>query len=346
MSTEKTSVYNVKLKKLPKSAMEISAVVPKEEFDATRGEAIKHLGREIELPGFRRGHIPEKILAAKLGEDTILEEMAKIAIGHAYPKILMDEKIDALGRPEVQIRKIAMGNPLEFVLVTSIFPVFALPDYKMLAARATSETKTDTLVSEDDLTKAIGEIMSMHRPADAKEGEEKKPELDDAFVKTLGDFAGVDEFKAKLRENLESEKQRAAKDKVRVAIIDAILAKTDIELPEIVVEQEVARMDAEFTEDVKRMGLTLDAYLGMMKKTKDEVLAEWRPTAEKRAKSQLVIGKIAETENIKPDEAALESEIAMLTTRYPNTPKERIRDFVHMLMTNDKVLAFLESQTH
>ena len=90
--------YEAAIKKLPDSEVEIKAVIPAAEFDATRSRAIQHIGKDIELPGFRKGHVPEKVLVAKIGEAAILEEMAEIALSHAYGHILMANKIDALGR--------------------------------------------------------------------------------------------------------------------------------------------------------------------------------------------------------------------------------------------------------
>ncbi len=340
--------YAVKIKKLPQSQIEVSAVIPAAEFDTTRSEAIKHIGAHIELPGFRKGHVPENILVAKLGEATILEEMAEIAIGKAYPSIIADEKLDVLGRPEVRITKIALGNPLEFTLTTALFPEIHLPDYKKLAEKEVVK-KEIVVISDDELNKTIEQIRTMraknaphHDNPDATSVAELPP-LDDVYVKTLGDFSTVDDFTVKLRENMLKEKERSAKDKKRIAIIDAILAKTTIELPEIVVTQELARMRDEFTQDVLRMGLTMDAYLKAVQKTTEGLEKDWKPDAEKRAKTQLVVSKIAELEKLEPDQQTLNKEVAALRARYPDASEDRAQSYVHMLLTNEKVFEFLES---
>ena len=74
--TTKTT-YIATTTKLPGSQVEIKATIPASEFDKTRSSAIKHIGGDIELPGFRKGHVPEKMLIQKIGETAILEEMAK-----------------------------------------------------------------------------------------------------------------------------------------------------------------------------------------------------------------------------------------------------------------------------
>lgn len=344
-----TKTYAVEMRRLPHAQIELTVTIPAATFDATRSEAIKHISTDVELPGFRKGHVPEHMLVTKLGEGAILEEMAEIAIRKTYPAIVMDEKLDVLGRPEVRITKIAAGNPLEFTLITAVFPEVKLPDYKKLAGKIAKATEEEVTVTDAELEKTIEQVRRMSaggtQEDDGKEpaAETVLPPLDDAFIKTLGDFASVDEFKAKIRENLLHEKERAAKDKKRIAIIDAILKDATIDLPLLIVEQELARMADEFTQDVARMGLTMEKYLGLIKKTKEELEKDWTPDAEKRAKTQLVVSKIAEVETCEPDDETLKKEVATLRMRYPDAPEERAEGYVRMLLTNEKVFQLLES---
>ncbi len=104
--TEKT--YTVKVKKLPHSEVEFTVSVAAATFDAARDEAIEHLGNEIELPGFRKGKAPAKLIAERAGEAAVLEEMAEHVIMRVYAQIIVDEKLDVLGRPKVNLTKVAM----------------------------------------------------------------------------------------------------------------------------------------------------------------------------------------------------------------------------------------------
>lgn len=355
--TNNTDKYQTTIKTLPMSQVEITAIISSEEFDKTRSEAIKHIGKDVELPGFRKGHVPEKMLIARIGEGAILEEMAEIAIGRAYGEILVGSAVDALGRPEVRITKIALGNPLEFTLTTAVFPKITLPDFKTISS--TTTIKEEISVSDEEVEKTIDEIRKMRAKNEVEksvestheEGTEKSPEgeaelppLDDAFVKLLGDFENVDAFKAKLKENLLKEKERALRDKKRVAIMEAIIAKTTVDLPEIIVEQELHRMQEEFSQEISRMGMTFDAYMKAVGKSEEDMHKEWRPDAEKRAKVQLITSKIAESESITPDEEEIASEAVRLHELYPDADKERVRGYLEMLLTNEKVFKFLESQ--
>ncbi len=349
--------YSVSVKKLPKSQVELQVIIPAELFDATRSEAIKRIGTDVELPGFRKGHVPEKILLTKIGEGALLEEMAELAISRAYPHIIIQEKLDVLGRPEVRLTKIAIGNPLECTITTAVFPDMTLPDYKKIAAKEEKETKEVT-VSDEELEKTITEIRRMRNKQDApeeiehEEGEEhdaqkeekELPPLDDAYVRTLGDFDTVELFKTKLRENILNEKTREAKDKKRVAIMEAIVAASDIDLPEVIIGQELSRMEDEFAHEVERMGLSVDAYLKAVQKTREDMHKDWRPDAEKRAKVQLIVAKIAELEKVVPDKENFDREVAKLRTQHPDASEERITSFVQMLLNNEEVFKLLETQ--
>ena len=344
-----TQKYSVTIKKLPKSKIEISAAIPATDFDATRGEAIAHIGKDAQLPGFRKGHVPEKMLVSRIGEAAILEEMAEVSIAKAYPEILLGEKIDALGRPEVKITKVAPGNPLEFVITTAVFPEVTLPDHKKIAGKIAGK-KDEITVTDEEVENTVTQIRKMRAQGIAKnaglEFDEKAelPALDEEFIKTLGTFDTVKAFTDELRVNIGKEKGREARDKKRVAIMEALVIDSKIELPEIIVEQELRRMQDEFAHEIERMGMTFDAYMKAVGKSQEEMEKEWLPDAEKRAKTQLITSKIAELESITPDKEMMEREAAALRSQYPDASEDRIYSYIEMLLTNEKVFQFLETQ--
>ncbi len=99
------------IKKLDKSRVEISGSIPAEVWEKFRAQALKSINQSISIDGFRKGNIPENILISKVGEMAILEEMAELALPKAYVDILIDNKIDAIGKPEIHVTKLAKGNP-------------------------------------------------------------------------------------------------------------------------------------------------------------------------------------------------------------------------------------------
>lgn len=347
-TTEHKKTYQATIKRISPSRVEIAGVVPAEEFDAGRAKAVARIGKDIEMPGFRKGHVPEKMIVARFGDAVVLEEMAQIALEKAYPTIVTEEGLDPLGRPEITITKIAAGNPLEFMAATDVYPVVTLPDFKKIATKLNAK-RSDVTVTDDEVAKTVEEIKRMRARADAeREGvpyDEKAalPDLTDEYVKSLGgDFASIDDFKAKLKENIRIEKTRTEKEKHRMAILDAVVADTKLELPKTILAGELERIEHEFSRDIARMGLSFDEYLERIKKTKEEMRATWTPDAEKRAKAQIVVAEIAKADGIAPTEEEMKVEIAKLQAAYPDADPSRLLGYVDMVLTNEKVLEMLE----
>ncbi len=351
-------MINIKIKKLESSEVEIEGEIEAEEFEIYRDNAVKKLAQNINIQGFRKGKIPENILIKNIGEMVILEEMAERAIAKAYPKILIEQKIDAIGRPEVSITKIAKGSPLGFKIKTATMPEVKLADYKKIAADSPANDDSKITVDEKEMDDAINNILKMHEHRketaenkdvsekennDDKEG--KKPlELTDEFIKTLGDFKNIDDFKNKLRENIKEEKRNKAMQKRRMGIMDKIISDSEITMPNVVVESELDKMMGQFEGDISRTGLKFDEYLKHIKKTKGELRKEWRTDAEKRSKVQIVLNKIATTENIKPKDEDVEKEVKIILENYKDADADRAKIYVETILTNEKVFDFLESQ--
>ena len=76
------------VKKLPKSEVEIEGELNAEKFESYFTKALKKIGENIEMDGFRKGKVPESVLLSKVPEISILEEMAEMALSEHYPKII------------------------------------------------------------------------------------------------------------------------------------------------------------------------------------------------------------------------------------------------------------------
>jgi len=348
----------VSVKKLPKSAVEITGSIAAATWEKFRTEALKNLNEAVKIDGFRKGNIPENVLVAKIGEMAILEEMAELALPPAYVEILTDQNIDAIGKPAVHVTKLAKGNPLEFKATTAVVPEIGLPDYKKLASKEVSKSdpKKDAEVTDKDLEDAILRVRKAHAPHEGHDHDKltpeeheklimaNLPELTDDFVKTIGDFKDVPEFKTKLSSMLVEEKKDAAKEKLRLKIADAIAEKTTAELPDLMIESELNRTQAQFGADIERMGVKLDDYLKHAKKTLEEIRKEWHPHAEKKAKLQLILNEIAKKEKIAPSPAEIETEVSHIVEHYKDADRERAAVYAETVLTNEKVFEFLEQQ--
>lgn len=396
------SYENLVTKKLDKSRIEISASIPAEIWEKYRAKALKNLNDSVAIDGFRKGMVPENILISKVGQNTINEEMAELALSKAYLDILIDNKIDAIGKPQVQLTKLASGNPLEFKATTAVVPTVKLPDYKKIAGKEVkADSKNEIKVEEKDLDEAILKIRksrtsheghssatSYAKASEVKEATECKhdhekmtpeesssatsyaeatedkeatevkkatedkhekamldslPEFNDEFVRSLGDFKDIEDFKAKVREMIGQNKKDEAREKLRIKIADALLEATNVELPEIMIESELDRTQAQFSSDIEKMGVKLEDYLKHAKKTLEEIRKDWIPHAEKKAKLQLILNAIADAEKIKPDQKEIEAEVDHIVKHYKDADRERASVYADTVLTNEKVFRMLEN---
>ena len=357
MSSKKSPKYeNISIKKLEKSEIEIIGQIAAEDFESFRAQALKNINAEVEIKGFRKGKVPEKTLVSKIGTMTILEEMAELALSKAYPHILIENKIDAIGRPEIKITKMAEGNPLEFVIMTVVMPEVKLPDYKEIAKKIFSKKEEPITVTEEDIEKTITEIRKSrvdhssheHGSMSAEEHEklvnESMPELNNEFVQTLGDFVDVDDFKAKISENIKADKEKKAHDKKRSELIDELIKGTQVDMPTVLVDSEVSRIESQFKYDIEQLNVPMEEYLKHIKKSIEDLRKDWIPQAEKRAKTQMILNSIAAEEKIVPDPKRIEKESQIILSEHKDANKERVAVFVETMIMNEQVFNMLEGK--
>ncbi len=342
-----------------RSTVEITGEIPFTTLEKYRERAVEHVSEHIDLDGFRKGHVPEAILLKEVGEMALLEEMARMAIADAYPSIIIENKVDAIGQPSITITKLASGSPLGFSAVTAVMPLVTLPDHKKIAKKI-NEKKETASVTDEEVEQTITSVLKNRdghthehgetcdhdheEKNETQESEEKPIELTDELAQSLGDFKNAEELRTKVKENMILEKEHRAKQARRGNIMDAIVAEVKTDVPDIIIENELDRMMSQFENDIAHMGLKFDAYLEHIKKTREDLRAEWRPDGEKSAKTQFALTEIARIENISPDKERLDAEVTNLLAQHPGTPEENVIGYVEMVLTNDAVLAFLEEQ--
>lgn len=340
--------------KLPKSQMSIKVSLPAELFESYRAKAVAHAAEHIEIPGFRKGKAPVHMVEAKLVPMAVLEEMADLAVNDHFPKILVEEKIDAIGRPAVEITKLAKDNPLEFTITVAVMPQTKLPDYKKLAAAENAKT-ADVSVTDEELTEAIKELKKrrehdrIHRSGEEHdhnefESREFTADLTDEEAKQFGPFESADAFREKYRENIKLEKEGMELQKRRIAILEAIAAGTETEVPDVLVESELEQLIARLKADIAQAGISFEDYLNHIKKSEADLRSDLAPDAEKRAKMELIMAEIAKREEIKLDEETVENETKRLIQTYQDADPLRARAYVTHLLMNEEIFKFLEAQ--
>jgi trigger factor len=183
---------------------------------------------------------------------------------------------------------------------------------------------------------------------DLKELREKVlPAADDAFAQNMGDYADLASFKVDIAERLRRNALDRARHEFADKIIEYAIANSTLELPDILVDQEVEVMHDEFRSTLVRQGITEPAYLKATGQSEQDLHAEFRPRAEHRTKVLLVLSKIADAEGIGASVADVEAQVELARSRYqdPKTVKyfesERGRNFIRSTLRRTRLVESL-----
>ena len=152
------------------------------------------------------------------------------------------------------------------------------------------------------------------------------PELDDEFVKDTSDFETVDELKADIRKHLEEDAEKKADNEVEGAILDAVIAKLEGEIPEVMFENRVNEMVNELGQRLAQQGMNLDMYMQFTGMTVESVKETYKEQAEKQVKLRLALEKIAELEGVEVTDEDIENEFATIAGMY-NVPVEEVKKY-------------------
>ena len=143
---------------LDKSKIELNVEFSVEEFNLFIQKGAENLSKEIKIEGFRPGKVPFEILKQKIGEMSILEEAAHVCINNKIFSIISENIKDKqiFGQPEINITKLAPGNPLEFKIVVAVLPEVTVGEYKNFGF---SEEKVEA--TEEDMNKILNDLKEM-----------------------------------------------------------------------------------------------------------------------------------------------------------------------------------------
>ena len=198
----------------------------------------------------------------------------------------------------------------------------------------------------EDYPEATLAGKTAHFEVELKELREKiLPPEDDDFARSLGSFTDL----ASLRTEIKARLERNALDRARHEFADKIIeyatANATVELPDVLVEQEVEIMHDELRGSLARQGIDEASYLKVVEKTDADLHAEFRPRAEKRVKVLLVLTKIAEAEGMEISDKDIQAEVDKARQRYGNDRKtmayfesERGRSFIRSTLRRSRLV--------
>ena len=134
---------------LPKSQKEIKIQFESDDLLPFENQALDQLGADITIPGYRPGKAPSNLLRNKISELKIDEKAAVLAIEKKYPQIIKENKLKAIGYPDITITKIVPKKIVEMTIITSVIPNITLPDYKNIAAHTIKDSAKIEISSKE-----------------------------------------------------------------------------------------------------------------------------------------------------------------------------------------------------
>src|SRR3989344_4497237 len=296
-------------KDLPKSELELTLELDAAFITTEEAHVLGDMAKDLELPGFRKGKVPHDVIRKRMGEMALFEDAATHALSHALEEIFRAEKLDVIGRPTVAATKLAPGNPAVFKVKVALFPSLSLPDYKAIAEKENKRPVAEQKIEDKDAEAVIAEIVKEHQTHEGK----KEFALSDETVKELGEFSSLSDLRVKVAEGLASHRKSREADKRRAELLDKIVAATKGDIPDVLINNELARLEADFEMQLSRLGSTFEAYLKEIRKDRETLRKEWRPDAEKRARLHLALAEIARTEKIVAPPAEADAEVKKIS---------------------------------
>lgn len=148
------------------------------------------------------------------------------------------------------------------------------------------------------------------------------PELDDEFAAEVSEFDTLEELKADIKAKIKDQKVAEGKKAQEDQAIDAVIAASEMDIPEAMVKTEARQMVESFAQRIQQQGLTMDQYMQFTGMTVDKMLEEMMPQAEKRIQTRLVLEAIVDAENITISDEKLDEEVAKMAEMYSMKAEE------------------------
>lgn len=403
---------NVKVENVDKNVVQLEIEVDAAKFEQGLQKAFAKNAGKFNVPGFRKGKAPRKIVERYYGEEVLYEDAINIVCPEAYDEAVEQNNLQPVDRPEIDIKQIGSGQNLIFTAKVTVKPEVELGEYKGIEV-----SKIEASVSDEDVEKEINKVAERNariitiedRPAQSGDivvidfegfidgaafeggkasnyelkigsgtfipgfedqligvnkgdevdvnvtfpedyGNEKVagkpavfkvkvneikfrelPVVDDEFAKDISEFDTLEEYKNDIKRKLIEAAEHRAKHETEDKVVEKAVENASVDIPEVMIEKNIDNKIYNFDMRLRYQGLDLDKYLEIMGMDTDTFRAQFKDAAGKEVKTQLVLEKIAQVENIQPSEEELNDEIKKLAESY----NQKEEDFKKHLREDD-----------
>jgi trigger factor len=394
---------------LPESRVRVQAEVAADEVERRVVEAARVLGRQLKIPGFRKGKVPPPVVIRRLGREAVLDEALRSALSAWYVDAIDASGITPVGEPQLNVGDLpGEGQPLSFSIEIGVRPPAQLGEYKGLEVgrrepeadeqriQAELEALRDRFATLETVERAaeqgdhvvidyLGQLEG--EPFDGGEGRDqllelgsgrlipgfeeqlvgasagddrtvevsfpeeyaeqlagrdatfdvtvkevkhkRLPELDDDFASDSAGFDTLAELKEDIATRLREADERQIEIEFERAVLDAVVAEAQIELPDGLVHARAHELLEEMLHTLSHRGISKDAYLRITGKNEEELAHEAEPDAAAALKREAVLEAVVAAEGISPSEEDVIEALKPVAERDGTEPEkllERLRE--------------------
>ncbi len=141
---------SVQVENLEKNMAKLTVEVPAEEVTKAIQGAYQKNKNRFNVPGFRRGKVPQKMIEKMYGAGVFYEDAVNAMLPEAYEKAVQESGLEIVSRPEIDVVQIEAGKPMIFTAEVAVKPEVTLGQYKGVEV-----AKQDTFITEDDVMEEI-----------------------------------------------------------------------------------------------------------------------------------------------------------------------------------------------
>ena len=399
----------VELLKKEGNKVSFKLTVDNDKFESAITKAYNKNKGKYNIPGFRKGKAPRKVIETHYGKGVFYSDAIDIVFPEVYPVALDELSIDPIDMPSIDVEEISNDNGLVILVDVEVRPEFQLGEYKGVEVEKVDNTVSEEVVNAklEEMREKNSRLVSAEKEIEngdtanidfegfdgevafeggkgenynlvigsgsfipgfeeqlvgKKAGEELEvnvtfpeeyhaenlagkpvvfkvkindvkvkelPELNDEFAADTTEFNSLEELRADVTAKAQAEADEAAKNQLRNSVIEKVVANTEVEVPEVMVKNEIENQLMELNYQLQYQGFGMEQFLQMTGKTMEEFKAEFEASrkeeAVKNVKTSLVIEAIAKAEDVQVSEEEVNAEIQKMADAY-NMTVEQVRE--------------------
>ena len=396
----------VELIKTEGNKVNFKLTVDNDKFEAAITKAYNKTKGKYNIPGFRKGKAPRKVIETHYGKGVFYSDAIDIVFPEVYPAAIDELNIDPIDMPSIDVEEISKDNGLVMLVDVEVKPSFELGQYKGVEVEKVEETVNDELINArlEEMREKNSRLVSVDREiangdtanidfegfdgevafeggkgekydlvigsgsfipgfeeqlVGKKAGEEVEvnvtfpeeyhaenlagkpvvfkvkindvkvkelPELNDEFAADTTEFNTLEELRADVTAKAQEEAKTNAKNVIRNRVIEAVVANTEVEVPEVMVKHEIDNQINELAYQLQYQGFGMEQFLQMTGKTMEQFKADFakdrRDEAVKNVKTSLVIEAIAKAEDVQVSEEEVDAEVQKMADAYNMTVEQ------------------------